>query len=58
MVEHGSTASKNLLRSEHVVTDDGSPSSEGASEGDTDEDDGCDADEGLPMSDREGVISS
>ena len=30
----------------------------GAEEGDTDENDGYDADEGLPMSDREGVISS
>ena len=39
MVEHGSTASKTLLRSEHVVTDDESISSEGASEGDNDEND-------------------
>ena len=52
MFEHESTASKTLLRSEHVVTDDESPYSEGASEGYTDEDDGYDADEGLPMSDR------
>ena len=51
MVEHGSTASKTLLRSEHVVTDNGSPSSEGASEGDTDENDGYDAYGGIPMSD-------
>ena len=58
MVEHRSTASKTLLRSEHVVTDNESPFSEGASEGDTDEDDGYNADEGLPMSDLEGVISS
>ena len=40
MVEHGSTASKTLLRSENVVTDDESPSSEGASEGNTDKHDG------------------
>ena len=39
MVEHRSTASKTLLRSEHVVTDDESISSEGASEGDNDEND-------------------
>ena len=58
MVEHGITASKTLLRSEHVVTDDESPSSEGASEGDTEEYDGYDADEGLPMSDREGETLS
>ena len=51
MVEHGSTASKSLLRSEYVVTDDESPSSEGAPEGETDENDGYDADEGIPMSD-------
>ena len=58
MVEHGSTASKTLLCSEHVVTDDESPSSEGSPEGGTDEDNGYNEDEGLPVSDREGVISS
>ena len=52
MVEHGSTASKTLLLSEHVVTDDESPSSKGSSEGGTDEYDGYDADEEPPMSDQ------
>ena len=56
MVEHGITASKTLLRSEHVVTDDESPSSEGASEGGTNEHNGYDSDEDLPMSDQDGVI--
>ena len=51
MVEHGSTAYKTLLRSEHVVTDNELPYLEGSSEGDTDENDGCDADKELPMSD-------
>ena len=58
MVEHGSTASKTLLRYEHVVTDDESLSSEGASEENIDKDDGYNADKGLPMSDQEGIISS
>ena len=58
MVDHGSTAYNTLLRSEHVVTDNVSPSSEGESEGDTDDHDGYDVDEELPMSDQEGVISS
>ena len=58
MVEHESTASNTLLRSKYVVADDESPSSEGASEGDTDAHDGYDADEELPISDQEGVISS
>ena len=58
MVEHWSTASNTLLQSEHIVTDNESPSSEGASEGDTDKHDGYDADEEIPMSDREGVIPS
>ena len=46
-----STASKNLLLSEHVFTDDEFPSSEGASEGDTNKNDGYDTDKDLPMSD-------
>ena len=54
VVEHGNKTSTSLLRSEHVVTEDEASSSEGASEGDADEDDGYDADEELPMSDREG----
>ena len=58
MVEHGSTSSKTLLRSKHVVTNDESPSSEGASEGGTDKDNGYNADEGLPISDRKGLLSS
>ena len=52
MVDHGSTESKNILRSKNVGTDDESSSSEGASEGDTDKNDGYDADKELPMSDR------
>ena len=44
MVEHRSTASNNLLRSKHVVTDYESSSSEGESEGDTDEHYGYNAD--------------
>ena len=58
MVEHRSTASKTLLCSEHIVTNDESSSSEGASEGDTNGHDVYDADKELHMSDREGVKSS
>ena len=58
MVEHGSTAYNTLLRSEHIVTDNESSSSEGASEGDTNKRDGYNADKDLPMSDKEGVKSS
>ena len=54
MVEHWSTASNTLLHSKHVVTDDKLPSSEGASEGDTEEHDGCNADGELPMYDSIG----
>ena len=53
-----STAYKTLQRSDHIVTDNELPSSEGVSEGDTDEHDGYDADKELPMYDREGGISS
>ena len=52
MVEHRSTASKTLVRSEHVVTDDESSSSEKASEGGTNEHDGYNTYEQLPMSDQ------
>ena len=58
MVEHRSGASKTLLRFEHVVTDNESSSSEGASEGDTYEHDRYNADKEITMSDQEGVISS
>ena len=51
VVEHGTATSTSLLRSEHIVTEDEESSSEGASEGDAD---GYNADEELPMSDREG----
>ena len=55
MVEHGSTAYKTLLRSEHVVTDKGSSSSDRASDGYTNNHDDYDADKELPMSDQEEV---
>ena len=58
MVEHSITTSKTPLFSEHVVTDDESSSSEGASEGGTDDHDGYDPDKELLISDQEGVISS
>ena len=51
MIEHRSTASKTLLLTDHVVTNNESKSSEGASEGDTNEYDEYDAGEELPMSD-------
>ena len=55
MVENGSTTSKTLPPSEHVVTEYESSYSEGESEGDTDEHDGYNADKELPISDKEGV---
>ena len=54
MVKHRSTVSNTLLRSKHVVTEDESSSSEGASERDSDKQNGYDAHKELPMSDREG----
>ena len=58
MVEHGSTASKILLCSKHVITDNESSSSEGASEGYANENDGYNVDKELPMYDQEGGESS
>ena len=55
-VDHGSTASKTLLRSDHIVTDNELSSSEGGSEEDINKHDWYDADKELPMSDQEGVI--
>ena len=58
MVDHDSTESKTLLRSDHIVSDNESSSSEEALEGGTNNPDGYDADKKIPMSDQEGVISS
>ena len=55
MVEHGSTRSKTLLRSEHIVTDAESSSSEIFSEGVTGKHNGYDSDKELSMSDQEKV---